>query len=160
CRNPVPIDPAMLVGLTVQNIVLIDRLDLTFAAGLTALTGETGAGKSILLDALGLALGARAEGGLVRSGAANASATAEFTLPDKHPAHALLEEQGIERGDVLILRRQLGDALIEIEGQFEAHGLLDPATHRAHLDAFGGLEGDAARTVSAYRAWREAKDAL
>ncbi|MES1151603.1 MAG: DNA repair protein RecN, partial [Dongia sp.] len=173
----------MLVGLTVQNVVLIDRLELGFAAGLTALTGETGAGKSILLDALGLALGARAEGGLVRAGAGNANATAEFTLPDRHPAHALLEEQGIDRGDVLILRRQigadgksrafvndqpvsvgllrrLGDALIEIEGQFEAHGLLDPATHRAHLDAFGGLEKDAERTVGAYRAWRAAKEAL
>jgi DNA repair protein RecN (Recombination protein N) len=173
----------MLVGLTVQNIVLIDRLELAFAAGLTALTGETGAGKSILLDALGLALGARAEGGLVRGGAAAASATAEFTLPDKHPAQALLEEQGIERGDVLILRRQigadgksrafvndqpvsvgllrkLGDALIEIEGQFEAHGLLDAATHRAHLDAFGGLERDAERTAAAYHAWRSAREAL
>jgi DNA repair protein RecN (Recombination protein N) len=173
----------MLVGLTVQNIVLIDRLELAFAPGLTALTGETGAGKSILLDALGLALGARAEGGLVRVGAVNASATAEFTLPEKHPAHALLEEQGIERGDVLILRRQigadgksrafvndqpvsvgllrkLGDALIEIEGQFEAHGLIDAATHRTHLDAFGGLERDAERTAGAYRAWRAAKDAL
>ncbi|HVY98681.1 MAG TPA: DNA repair protein RecN [Dongiaceae bacterium] len=173
----------MLVGLTVQNIVLIDRLELAFAPGLTALTGETGAGKSILLDALGLALGARAEGGLVRAGSANASATAEFTLPDRHPAHALLEEQGIERDDVLILRRQigadgksrafvndqpvsvgllrrLGDALIEIEGQFEAHGLLDPGTHRAHLDAFGGLEREAERTAAAYHAWHAAKDAL
>ena len=173
----------MLVGLTVQNIVLIDRLELAFAAGLTALTGETGAGKSILLDALGLALGARAEGALVRAGAASASATAEFALPDRHPVHALLEEQGIERDEALILRRQLGadgksrafvndqpvsvgllrrlgDALIEIEGQFEAHGLLDPATHRAHLDAFGGLEREGERTGAAYRAWRAAREAL
>jgi len=173
----------MLVGLTVQNIVLIDRLELGFAAGLTALTGETGAGKSILLDALGLALGARAEGGLVRSGATQAVATAEFNVPDDHPAHALLDEQGIERGDVLLLRRQigadgksrafvndqpvsvallrrLGESLIEIEGQFEVHGLLDPATHRAHLDAFGGLERLGERTRDAHRAWREASAAL
>jgi DNA repair protein RecN (Recombination protein N) len=173
----------MLVGLTVQNIVLIDRLELGFAAGLTALTGETGAGKSILLDALGLALGARAEGGLVRAGATQASAIAEFSLPDRHPVQSLLEEQGIERGDVLILRRQLGAdgksrafvndqpvsvallrrlgaSLIEIEGQFEAHGLLDPTTHRAHLDAFGALEATAERTAAAYRVWHQAGVAL
>src|SRR3954469_13008585 len=98
----------MLVGLTVQNIVLIDRLELSLAAGLTALTGETGAGKSILLDALGLALGARAEGSLGRSGATQAVTTAEFNLPDRHAANAILDEQGIERGDVLLLRRQIG----------------------------------------------------
>ena len=173
----------MLVGLTVQNIVLIDRLELSLAAGLTALTGETGAGKSILLDALGLALGARAEGGLVRSGAAQAATTAEFTLPDGHAANAILDEQGIERGDVLILRRQvgadgksrafvndqpvsvallrrLGETLIEIEGQFDVHGLLDPATHRTHLDAFGASETLAARTRDAHRAWRDAQEKL
>ncbi|WP_395022242.1 DNA repair protein RecN [Dongia sp.] len=173
----------MLVGLTVQNIVLIDRLELSLAAGLTALTGETGAGKSILLDALGLALGARAEGGLVRAGAAQAGATATFTLPERHAAHAILEEQGIERDDLLILRRQvgadgksrafvndqpvsvallrrIGELLIEIEGQFEVHGLLDPATHRTHLDAFGGLEASAEKTRDAYRRWRQAQEAL
>jgi DNA repair protein RecN (Recombination protein N) len=173
----------MLVGLTVQNIVLIDRLELGLAAGLTALTGETGAGKSILLDALGLALGARAEGGLVRAGAGQAAATATFTLPEQHVAHEILEEQGIERDDLLILRRQvgadgksrafvndqpvsvallrrIGETLIEIEGQFEVHGLLDPATHRAHLDAFGGLEASAEQTRDAYRAWRWAQEAL
>ena len=150
----------MLAGLTVQNIVLIDRLELSLAAGLTALTGETGAGKSILLDALGLALGARAEGGLVRAGATQAVATAAFTLPERHVANAILEEQGIERDDLLILRRQLGadgksrafvndqpvsvallrrigESLIEIEGQFEVHGLLDPATVDAALGTSG-----------------------
>ncbi len=173
----------MLVGLTVQNIVLIDRLELSLSAGLTALTGETGAGKSILLDALGLALGARAEGALVRAGATQAGATATFTLPERHAAHAILEEQGIERDDLLILRRQvgadgksrafvndqpvsvallrrIGEALIEIEGQFEVHGLLDPATHRTHLDAFGGLEAAAAKVGEAYRRWRQAQEAL
>jgi DNA repair protein RecN (Recombination protein N) len=173
----------MLVGLSVHNIVLIDRLELSLAAGLTALTGETGAGKSILLDALGLALGARAEGGLVRAGASQAAATAAFNLPERHAANAILEEQGIERDDLLILRRQvgadgksrafvndqpvsvallrrIGEALIEIEGQFEVHGLLDPATHRPHLDAFGGLEGSAEKTRDAYRAWRQAQLAL
>ena len=173
----------MLVGLTVHNIVLIDRLELDFRPGLTVLTGETGAGKSILLDALGLALGARADSALVRAGAAQATASAEFLLPKGHLAHALLEEQGIESGDVLILRRQLNadgrsrafvndqpvsvgllkqlaESLIEIEGQFEAHGLIDPATHRAHLDAFAGLQSRTTTTAAAYRAWRAAETAL
>jgi DNA repair protein RecN (Recombination protein N) len=173
----------MLAGLTVHNIVLIDRLELDFKPGLTVLTGETGAGKSILLDALGLALGARAEAALVRAGAAQAMVSAEFLVPKGHPAHALLDDQGIEPGDALILRRQLNpdgrsrafvndqpvsvgllkqlaESLIEIEGQFEAHGLIDPATHRAHLDAFAGLQSRALSTAAAHRAWRSAEAAL
>jgi DNA repair protein RecN (Recombination protein N) len=173
----------MLVGLTVHNIVLIDRLELDFKPGLTVLTGETGAGKSILLDALGLALGARADSTLVRTGAAQATVSAEFLVPNGHPAHGLLEEQGIEPDEALILRRQLNadgrsrafvndqpvsvgllkqlaESLIEIEGQFEAHGLIDPATHRAHLDAFAGLQARAAATMAAHRAWRAAEAEL
>ena len=130
----------MLVALTIQNVVLIEKLDLAFDTGLTVLTGETGAGKSILLDALGLALGARAEAGLVRQGASQATVTAEFNLPAQHPAQDLLQEQGIDSEGSLILRRQLtsdgrsrafvndqpvsigllrklGDSLVEIEGQ-------------------------------------------
>src|SRR5262250_2989469 len=98
----------MLLGLTIRDVVLIDRLDLTFPKGLCVLTGETGAGKSILLDALGLALGARAEAGLVRRGAEQASVTAEFDLPAKHPLRDLLAEQGIATEDSLLLRRQVG----------------------------------------------------
>jgi DNA repair protein RecN (Recombination protein N) len=173
----------MLVGLTINNVVLIERLELAFAPGLTVLTGETGAGKSILLDALGLALGARAESGLVRAGATQAMVTAEFHLPRDHEALALLDEQGIERDENLILRRQLGsdgrsrafvndqpvsvaflkslgEHLIEIEGQFESHGLLDAATHRDLLDGFGGHRAELTKTASAYRDWRSAETAL
>src|SRR6185295_2041087 len=98
----------MLSSLAIQNVVLIDRLTLEGGDGLLALTGETGAGKSILLDALGLALGARAESGLVRHGAGQASAAACFEVGPKHPVHALLKDKGIETKDTIILRRTLG----------------------------------------------------
>src|SRR6185295_19290842 len=99
----------MLRQLAIHNVVLVDRLDLEFEPGLGVLTGETGAGKSILLDALGLALGARADSGLVRSGADNATVSAEIELPDTHPAIGLLATQGVERepGEPLIIRRSL-----------------------------------------------------
>src|SRR5262249_44665958 len=150
----------------------------TFEPGLTVLTGETGAGKSILLDALGLALGARSESGLVRSGASLAVVTAEFTVEEEHPALALLAEQGLQTDRNINLRRQvgndgrsrafmndqpisvtllrqLGDLLVEIEGQFEAHGLLDVSTHRGHLDRFAALDAQLARTRAAFAAWRK-----
>jgi DNA repair protein RecN (Recombination protein N) len=169
----------MLLGLTIRDVVLIDRLELSFHAGLCVLTGETGAGKSILLDALGLALGVRAESGLVRHGAEQAMVTAEFLLPREHPARALLAEQGLDSGgdDPLVLRRvvnidgrsrafvddqpvsigllrQLGETLVEIEGQFAQRGLLDPASHRAALDDFGGHGAAAEAVATAWRAWR------
>ena len=170
----------MLTALAIRNVVLIEQLILTFESGLTVLTGETGAGKSILLDALGLALGARSESGLVRAGASLAVVTAEFSLPEDHPAYALLAEQGLQADRNLILRRQvgsdgrsrafvndqpisiallrqLGDLLVEIEGQFEAHGLLDPGTHRLHLDRFAALEPQVAKTRAAFAAWRKAR---
>ena len=170
----------MLTALAIRNVVLIEQLILTFESGLTVLTGETGAGKSILLDALGLALGARSESGLVRAGASLAVVTAEFSLPADHPAYALLAEQGLQADRNLILRRQvgsdgrsrafvndqpisiallrqLGDQLVEIEGQFEAHGLLDPGTHRMHLDRFAALESQVAKTRATHAAWRKAK---
>ena len=169
----------MLTALAIRNVVLIEQLILTFESGLTVLTGETGAGKSILLDALGLALGARSESGLVRAGASLAVVTAEFSLPGDHPAYALLAEQGLQADRNLILRRQvgsdgrsrafvndqpisiallrqLGDQLVEIEGQFEAHGLLDPGTHRMHLDRFAALESQVAKTLATHAAWRKA----
>ena len=170
----------MLTALAIRNVVLIEQLILTFESGLTVLTGETGAGKSILLDALGLALGARSESGLVRAGASLAVVTAEFSLPEDHPAYALLAEQGLQADRNLILRRQVGtdgrsrafvndqpisiallrqvgDLLVEIEGQFEAHGLLDPGTHRMHLDRFAALEPQVGKTRAAFAAWRKAK---
>jgi DNA repair protein RecN (Recombination protein N) len=170
----------MLLGLAIRDIVLIDRLDLAFAPGLTVLTGETGAGKSILLDALGLALGMRAEASLLRAGASQASVTAEFELTRQHPLRALLGEQGLAIEDSLLLRRQLqadgrsrafvndqpisvnllrqiGDGLVEIVGQFEQHGLLDPATHGQMLDAHGGH--DTPGVAAAWRALRAAREA-
>ncbi len=173
----------MLVSLSVRDVVLIDRLDLSFDRGLCVLTGETGAGKSILLDALGLALGHRADAGLLRPGAKQASVTAVFEVGAGHPARTILEEREIEaEDDVLVLRRllgadgrsrafvndqpvsigllrQLGDTLIEIQGQFEQRGLLDRASHRALLDAYGGC-AEAARGVAAlWSTWRDAQDA-
>jgi DNA repair protein RecN (Recombination protein N) len=169
----------MLLGLSIRDVVLIDRLDLGFQSGLSVLTGETGAGKSILLDSLGLALGARSESGLVRSGAAQLSVSAEFSLPARHPALAALAEQGIPSEGELVLRRivsadgrsrafvndqpvsvgllrRLGDDLVEIHGQFESHGLLDPATHRSVLDAFGKIDGE--RLQQHWQAWQTARD--
>jgi DNA repair protein RecN (Recombination protein N) len=155
----------MLRQLVIRDVVLIDRLSLDFGEGLGVLTGETGAGKSILLDALGLALGARADSGLVRSGQDGAAVTAEFALPPAHPGMALLGDAGIELepGEPLILRRQvkadggsrafvggsaapaatlrdIGATLVEIHGQHDDRGLLNPKGHRALLDAFGRLD--------------------
>ena len=168
----------MLIGLSIRDVVLIDRLDLSFRPGLCVLTGETGAGKSILLDALGLALGVRAERGLVRRGAEQATVSAEFTLPAKHPARAALHDAGVTvDDDTLVLRRmvsgdgrsrafiadqpvsvallrQIGEALVEIEGQFAQRGLLDPATHRDALDAYGVGESDRQTLADAWQAWR------
>jgi DNA repair protein RecN (Recombination protein N) len=173
----------MLSRLSIRDVVLIDRLDLEFSAGLTILTGETGAGKTILLDALALALGARGDGGLVRHGQAQGDVTATFELPKGHPAHAALEGQDIEIGDELILRRvqfadgrtrayvndrsvsaqalrALASALVEIHGQHDERALTDSATHRALIDAYGGLDALVAATGKAYAALREAERAL
>jgi DNA repair protein RecN (Recombination protein N) len=155
--------------------VLVERLELEFEPGLGVLTGETGAGKSILLDALGLALGARADTALVRAGQESASVSAEIELPDEHPALALLDEQGmaVEPGEALIIRRTLksdggsrafvggasvpagllrdvGALAVEIHGQHDERGLLNPKGHRALLDVFGKLD-----TAPAELAWTE-----
>jgi DNA repair protein RecN (Recombination protein N) len=177
----------MLRSLAIRDVVLIDQLSLTFRSGLCVLTGETGAGKSILLDALGLALGARGDTGLIRHGAHQAVVTAAFELDNDHPARGILADQGLESpgdgdGAVVVRRvlgrdgrsralvndqpasvgllRRLGATLVEVEGQFAEQGLLDPGTHRAILDAFGGLEEQAARVAAAHRAWRAAESAL
>ena len=165
----------MLRQLAIQNVVLVERLDLEFEAGLGVLTGETGAGKSILLDALGLALGARADTSLVRAGQESASVSAELELAREHPAQALLLEQGIEPepGEPLIIRRtvksdggsraflagasvpagllrDVGALAVEIHGQHDDRGLLNPRGHRALLDAFGRLD-----TGAVAQAWNE-----
>ncbi|MBJ7544856.1 DNA repair protein RecN [Rhodomicrobium udaipurense] len=173
----------MLVALSIRDIVLIDKLDLGFEKGFTVFTGETGAGKSIILDSLSLALGARGDGGLVRRGATSASVTASFDLNDAHPAMALLAEQGFDSEDTLILRRvqgedgrtkafindrpvstgllkQLGKMLVEIHGQHDDRALLDPATHRHLLDQFGGLIGEVQDVSRLWEAWREKNKAV
>lgn len=171
----------MLASLTIRNVVLIDQLLIEFAGGFCALTGETGAGKSILLDSLGLALGARADAGLVRKGADHAAVSAEFHILSDHPVLAMLAEQGIEGDTALVLRRilnpdgrsrafindqpvsvgllkQAGDMLVEIHGQFDTQGLLDPKTHRALLDAYAGV--DTATLEKLWGQWRAAQKQL
>ena len=164
----------MLTALSIRDVVLIETLDLEFGPGLGVLTGETGAGKSILLDALGLALGARADSGLVRDGQSQAVVSVSFELPSDHPALALLGENGLdaEPGEPLTIRRiikadggsralvndqaasvallrELGATLVEIHGQHDDRGLINPRGHRALLDAYGRID-----TGPAARAWR------
>jgi len=173
----------MLTSLSIRDVVLIESLDLEFGPGLGVLTGETGAGKSILLDALGLALGARADSGLVRQGQAQAVVTVAFDLPAVHPAHTLLADNGLggEPGEPLVVRRivradggsralvndqsvsvalvrELGATLVEVHGQHDDRGLLNPRGHRTLLDAFGRIETAAAERC--YLAWGEAEAAL
>ncbi|MDB5452200.1 MAG: repair protein RecN, partial [Caulobacteraceae bacterium] len=173
----------MLLGLAIRDVVLIDQLVLSIGPGLTALTGETGAGKSIVLDALGLATGARAEAGLVRRGAAQAMATASFAPSPHHAVWALLDEKGLgyARDEDLVLRRslsadgrsrafvndqptsigvlrELGELLLEVHGQHETVGLLDQKTHRRLLDAFGALDGELAACAEAWSRWRAARE--
>jgi DNA repair protein RecN (Recombination protein N) len=174
----------MLTTLAIRDVVLIEALELDFGAGLGVLTGETGAGKSILLDALGLALGARADSGLVRQGAGQAVVTASFDTPHVGgPIASLLAENGldIDPGDPLIIRRivkadggsrgfvndqpasagllrELSQHLVEVHGQHDDRGLLAPSGHRALLDSFG--RSSAGAVAQAYRGWRDAQDAL
>ncbi|MCM8731489.1 DNA repair protein RecN [Hephaestia sp. GCM10023244] len=171
----------MLSALSIRDVVLIEALDLDFENGLGVLTGETGAGKSILLDALGLALGARADSGLVRAGAAQAVVTASFNAPAGIGATLANNGIAIEPGEPLLIRRivkadggsrgfvndqpasagllrELGAQLVEIHGQHDERGLLNPRGHRALLDAFGRL--DTAPVADAWRGWRAAEEAL
>jgi DNA repair protein RecN (Recombination protein N) len=173
----------MLQRLVIHDVVLIEKLSVSFEPGLNVFTGETGAGKSILLDALGLALGGRSDAGLIRTGAKQASVAAEFMLDDKHAVFALANEQGLAAESPIILRRvigqdgksraffndqpisigllkQFGESLLEIHGQFETHGLLNAATHRGLLDAFGGLDNLRGKVAAASAAWREAEASL
>lgn len=172
----------MLVALAIRDIVLIDRLSIDFSRGLTVLTGETGAGKSILLDALSLALGGRGDSALVRNGAEQGDVTAVFDVQADHPARRLLAESGIKADGDLILRRvqgsdgrsrafvndqpvsvmllrQLGAALVEIHGQHDDRAMVDPHVHRALLDAFGGLEAEVAAVAAAHRERCDAEQA-
>ena len=170
----------MLVNLSIRDVVLIDKLDLSFHGGLCVLTGETGAGKSILLDALGLALGSRADSGLLRPGGQQATVTAAFDITDTTELSEVLSEHGLAAEDgLLVLRRnlgadgrsrafvndqpvsvsllrRLGESLVEVHGHFEQRGLLDAGTHRELLDASGDLEAAAREVAAAWQAWRDA----
>lgn len=176
----------MLKTLSIRDIVVIDRLDLSFSQGLCVLTGETGAGKSILLDSLGLALGARGERGLVRPGAERGQVTAVFELPPDHEVWTLLRDQGLDDGaddGLLILRRvieadgrtraflndapvgvgllrDIGAGLVEIHGQHDDRGLLNAAGHRRLLDAFAGAEDALAAVRAAHAGWDAARAAV
>ena len=173
----------MLRTLSIRNVVLIERLDLAFGGGLGVLTGETGSGKSILLDALGLAIGVRADSDLIRQGADQSAVTAEFELSNSREIDALLAESGIEAASNLVLRRivsadgrsrafindqavsvallrQIGEILVEVHGQLETHGLLDPATHRRFVDAFGGHDKLLAEVSKLFKEWRVALSAF
>lgn len=173
----------MLRGLDIRDMLIIDRLELTFQPGLNVLTGETGAGKSILLDALGFVLGWRGRAELVRQGAAQGEVTAWFDLPAGHAAFAVLEEAGISAEEELILRRintkdgrktawvndrrvsgevlrALSDTLVELHGQHDDRGLLNPRGHRQMLDAYAGLDADIQKVRAAWRDAAQARDAL
>ncbi|MGJ8544989.1 MAG: DNA repair protein RecN [Sulfitobacter sp.] len=170
----------MLRGLDISDMLIIDRLELAFQPGLNVLTGETGAGKSILLDSLGFVLGWRGRADLVRQGAEQGEVTAWFDLPPGHPAHEVLEEAGLPGGDELILRRinasdgrktawvndrrcsgevlrALSETLVELHGQHDDRGLLNPRGHRAILDEFGNLASKRAATGKAWRALAAAR---
>ncbi|KKB12953.1 DNA recombination protein RecN [Devosia geojensis] len=173
----------MLNALSVRNIVLIDQLDLALDAGMTVLTGETGAGKSILLDALALALGGRGDASLVRKGAESGQVVAVLQLAADHPARAALRENEIPDDDDIILRRvqyadgrtrafvtdqpvsasllqKIGSQVVEIHGQHDDRALVDVATHRAALDAFGGFEAEADAVRAAWGALTDAEEAV
>ena len=173
----------MLQSLSIRNVVLIDKLDLDFKSGLSVLTGETGAGKSILLDSLGLVLGNRAETSLIRQGEDKLSVTAQFSLQKQTPAlRALLNEYEIEADDELLIKRSLtrdgkgkifindqpagakllkeiGKYLVEVHGQFDNQGLLNPANHLDVLDAYGAYKPLVERTAAAFAAYKKARAA-
>jgi DNA repair protein RecN (Recombination protein N) len=173
----------MLARLSIRDIVLIDRLDIDFGSGLAVLTGETGAGKSILLDAFALALGARGEAALVREGAEHGQVIAAFEIGQDHPARRLIADNGLSGEDELILRRvqfadgrtrafvndqpvsvqvlrALGAALVEIHGQHDERAFVEAATHRALLDAYGRIEADAADVADLWTQWRQRESAV
>ena len=173
----------MLRALDIRDILIIDHLELEFQPGLNVLTGETGAGKSILLDSLGFVLGWRGRAELVRQGADQGEVMAEFDLAPGHPARAVLAEAGLPEDDTLLLRRvnsrdgrktayvndrrcsgevlrQLSDTLVELHGQQDDRGLLNPRGHRALLDEYGGLEAGRGAVRQTWREMREARVAL
>lgn len=173
----------MLIQLSIRDIVLIERLDISFEAGLSVLTGETGAGKSILLDSLSLAMGSRGDASLVRHGAENGQVSAVFDVPAHHQARKIMRDNGLDdEGDIILRRiqardgrsrvfindqvtsvalmREIGRTLVEIHGQHDDRALVDTDAHRNLLDAFGGLEAETERLKERFRLWRDLDSAL
>lgn len=174
----------MLTHLFINNVVLIEKLDLEFSGGLTIFSGETGAGKSVLLNSLGLVLGARAETGLIKTGADKLNVTAEFEIQNKaSPVFKLLSENEIEADENIIIKRtlnkdgkgkiflndqpislkllkELGSLLVEIHGQFDSQGLLNPATHIDVLDAFGGYENELCKVKEVFKKYKDTQRKL
>lgn len=173
----------MLIQLSIRNVVLIESCDIALEPGLCVLSGETGAGKSILLDSLGLVLGARADSGLVRKGESSGQVIAEFDITGNAVAKAVLADLELEQADSLIIRRsltadgktrclvndqpvtvaglkRLGDTLVEVHGQHEQRGLADAGIHRAMLDDYGKLAAMRKQVAAAYQQWRSAMDAM
>src|ERR1700680_4806160 len=178
----------MLARLSIRDIVLIERLDIEFSRGLAVLTGETGAGKSSLLEAFALAPGGRGDAGLVRHGVEQGQVTAVFDVPKNHPAAKTLKDNGLDdsssenSGEMILRRVQLADgrtrafindqaisvqtlkavgsALVEIHGQHDERALVDASTHRRLLDAFAGLEKDVSALEQLWEARRTALTAL
>ncbi len=172
----------MLLALDIRDMLIIDRLELRFQPGLNVLTGETGAGKSILLDSLGFVLGWRGRADLVRAGAAQGEVVAEFSLTATHPARDVLRDAGFESADSLLLRRvntsdgrktayvndrrasgellrALSERLVELHGQQDDRGLLNPRGHRALLDAYGGFDAELSACRDTWRSLRKARKA-
>lgn len=173
----------MLTQITIRNIVLIEHCEISFMRGLCVLTGETGAGKSILLDSLGLALGARSETRLIRHGKEQASVNAAFDISGNNAAKEILDELGLENAEEVIIRRTItpdgktkcfindiavsvaalksvGEKLVEIHGQHDGRGLLDQSTHREMLDLHGELQGIVTKIVNLYKQWSAAREKL
>ena len=172
----------MLVSLSVRNVVLIEALDFSFGNGFCVLSGETGAGKSVLMEALALAAGRRADSALLRTGTNESTVTALFEVDTRHPAVVFAAEHGVETDGRFLFRRvlardgrggafvndipvtvrfleQLGHRLLQIHGQHDRRGLLDPTRHREFLDAFGSLLPDVRELGKRYQAWRDAETA-
>lgn len=173
----------MLTSLSIRDIVLIDQLRIVFGDGLSVMTGETGAGKSILLDSLSLALGARGDGALVRAGQNQGQVVAEFDVPHGHGVHGILKENGLDEEGAVVLKRvqsadgrsrayvndtpvsvgllrTLGARLVEIHGQHDDRALIDPDLHRSILDLYGGHGADLMSVSEAHSAWKRAQSAL
>ena len=171
----------MITNIAIRNIVLIEKLQIEFLNGLCALTGETGAGKSILLDSVGLALGGRANSNLIGQSSDNCSVSVCFDIDNNHPAHHILKDHGFDQEDLLVLDRTIskdgkskafinnrqvsvsllkliGETLIEIHGQFDNHKLLQPSVHRIILDEYSLITSDSSKLSKFWFNWKNIEE--